>query len=164
MDSTKLVETTEIRREVLMKVLYRTESNSALLFVRLALGIVMFPHGAQKALGWFGGGGLSATVEMFAQGGMPAPMVWLLIAIEFLGSIFLIAGFMTRIAAFGIGGAMAICAMANHVQNGFFMNWFGQQQGEGFEFHILVVGMALALVIKGGGLLSVDRFLGRREK
>ena len=147
-----------------MKWLFRTNNSVALLINRLALGIVMFPHGAQKVFGWFGGQGYEGTVAAFVQGGMPVPGVWLLMAIELLGSLGLIFGFMTRIAAFGIGGSLTICALMNHVQNGFFMNWFGQQQGEGFEFHILAVGLALGLVIKGAGLLSIDRPLGKESK
>ena len=59
---------------------------------------------------------------------------------------------------------MAICMFMNHVQHGFFMNWFNQQKGEGFEYHVLVLGIALALLIKGGGMLSVDRAIGTRSK
>ncbi len=147
-----------------MKALFRTTDSVALLFIRLALGIVIFPHGAQKVFGWFDGYGFAGTVEAFSQGGFPVPGVWLLMAIELLGALGLIFGFMTRLSAFGIGGSQAICALMNHVQYGFFMNWFGQQQGEGFEFHILTVGIALALVIKGGGLLSLDRALSGNSR
>lgn len=84
---------------------------------------------------------------------MPLAIVLLLMAVEFLGSVFLILGVLTRLWALGIGAAMAVCALMNHVQHGIFMNWFGQQKGEGFEFHILVVGMAIALIVIGGGAL-----------
>jgi len=52
-----------------------------------------------------------------------------------------------------------VAALMVHVQNGFFMNWFGNQSGEGFEYHLLVVGMSLALVISGGGKWSLDRLM-----
>jgi putative oxidoreductase len=147
-----------------MKTLLKTTDSVSLLVVRLALGIVMFPHGAQKVLGWFGGPGYSKTIEIFTVNyGFNTPLVLLLMAIEFLGSIGLIAGFFTRLSALGIGGAMAICAVMNHIQNGFFMNWFGNQKGEGIEFHILVAGISLALFIKGGGLFSMDRALARKD-
>ncbi len=141
----------------MFKRIVETDENLASLFLRLGLGIVFFPHGAQKVLGWFGGLGFSKTIEVFnTQMHMPVFVILLLMAIEFLGSIFLIIGFLTRISALGIGGAMAICASVAHIQNGFFMNWFGQQKGEGFEFHILVAAMAIALMIAGGGRFSVD--------
>ncbi len=135
-----------------------TEDNLGSLFLRLGLGVVFLPHGAQKVLGWFGGLGFSKTIEVFTtKMHFPLVLVLLLMAIEFLGSISLIFGFLTRVWAFGIGAAMAICALMNHVQHGFFMNWFGQQKGEGFEFHILVVSMALGLIVLGGGRASIDR-------
>ncbi|MCJ7809747.1 MAG: DoxX family protein, partial [Desulfobulbaceae bacterium] len=81
--------------------------------------------------------------------------------IELAGSILLIFGCLTRLWALGIGTVLTICMFMNHVQNGFFMNWFGQQKGEGFEYHLLIIGMALALIIRGGGLLSVDSAITR---
>jgi putative oxidoreductase len=147
-----------------MKFLFRTDGSSAQLFIRLALALVIFPHGAQKVLGWFDGAGFHKTVEMFVGAGMPEPMAWLLMAIEFVGAAFLFFGFFTRICAFGIGGSQAICALMNHVQNGFFMNWAGTKAGEGFEYHILTVGIALALVFKGGGFLSIDRAMTKEKK
>ncbi len=147
----------------MLKAIMRTDSNKASIFLRLSLGIVMFPHGAQKVLGWFGGLGMEKTIEMFTtQAGLPLSAVILLLITEFLGSLCVLAGFLTRAFAFGLGFAMAICAYLNHLQHGFFMNWFGNQKGEGFEFHILVVGIALALTVKGGGALSVDRMIARR--
>lgn len=143
-----------------MKKMFNTTDNIAYSILRLTLGIVMFPHGAQKVLGWFGGMGYSATMEAFAtKMHMPFMLVLLLMAIEFFGSLFLISGFLTRISAFGIGVAMAVCAAVGHIQNGFFMNWFGTQQGEGFEYHILVVGIATALIIKGAGSFSIDKMI-----
>ncbi len=144
-----------------MKALFRTTDSMAPCFARIALGIVFFPHGAQKVLGWFGGPGYAATMETFATKLHFLPiLVVLLMATEFLGSLFLIAGFMTRVWAFGIGVAMSICAYGNHLQHGFFMNWFGTQKGEGFEFHILAVGLALSLMVSGGGKASLDRMIG----
>lgn len=118
----------------------------------------MFPHGAQKALGWFGGPGCSQTMGLFTdQLHLPAALALLVIAAEFLGSLGLIAGFLTRVAAFGIACNMVGAILLVHLPNGFFMNWTGQQAGEGFEFHILAIGIALALLIGGGGKASVDR-------
>jgi putative oxidoreductase len=143
----------------MFKEFLRTDNSPAQLFIRLALGVVMFPHGAQKVLGWFGGPGISKTIQAFGGMGFPMWSVIALMAVESLGALLLVAGFLTRLWAVGIGMAMAICMSMHHVQYGFFMNWFGQQKGEGVEYHILVIGVCLALLIKGGGMLSVDRAL-----
>jgi putative oxidoreductase len=142
--------------------LVQTENDVAGLVVRLTLGIVMFPHGAQKVLGWFGGYGLSGTWGyLTGQAHIPALFAALAIAAEFLGSLGLITGLLGRVAAFGIGVEMAVAAfVGHHVANGFFMNWFGNQKGEGFEYHILAIGLALAVIIKGSGALSLDRLIG----
>lgn len=146
----------------MFKGLFRTGSSASFLFLRLALGIVMFPHGAQKVLGWYGGPGYEKTIEIFTTNmHFPLLLVILLMTAEFAGSLFIIIGFLTRVWALAIGTSMSVCAYMNHLQHGFFMNWFGNQKGEGFEFHILVVGIALALVIGGSGPLSVDKKLGK---
>jgi putative oxidoreductase len=142
-----------------MKALFRTQDSLPLLLVRLALGIVMLPHGLQKTLGLFGGPGFSGTMGMFASLGMPALLAFLVILSESLGSLGLIVGFLTRVAAFGCAAVMLGAISMVHWQNGFFMNWLGKQPGEGFEYHILALGMAAALVIGGGGKASVDRGL-----
>jgi putative oxidoreductase len=142
--------------------LLKTENDAAALVLRLGLGIVMFPHGAQKVLGWFGGYGLAGTWGyMTGQMHIPAVFAALAITAEFAGSLGLIVGLLGRVAAFGIGVEMAVAAfLGGHVANGFFMNWSGHQAGEGFEYHILVVVIALAVMIKGSGALSLDRLLG----
>ena len=142
-----------------MKALFRTEDSLSLLLVRLGLGIVMLPHGLQKTLGLFGGPGFSGTMEMFTSQGMPALLAFLVILSESLGSLGLIVGFLTRVAAFGCASVMLGAIGMVHWQNGFFMNWSGKQPGEGFEYHILALAVALALLIGGGGRASVDRSL-----
>jgi putative oxidoreductase len=142
-----------------MKALFRTEDSLSLLLVRLALGIVMLPHGLQKTLGLFDGPGFSATMGMFTSQGTPALLAFLVILSESLGSLGLIVGFLTRVAAFGCASVMLGAIGMVHWQHGFFMNWLGKQPGEGFEYHILALSMALALLIGGGGKASVDRSL-----
>ena len=147
----------------MLKALLKTDNNKASIFLRLALGIVMFPHGAQKVLGWFGGPGYEKTIEIFTtKVHLPVFAVILLMITEFAGSLCLISGLFTRVFALAIGFAMAVCAYGNHIQNGFFMNWMGAQKGEGFEFHILVVGIALALAVKGGGAFSIDKMISKK--
>ena len=144
----------------MLRTLMTTQPRVSLLLVRLMLGIVMFPHGAQKVLGWWGGGGLSATVEGFTTHmGIPLVFAWLAVAAEFLGSLGLIVGLLTRVAAFGIGVNMVVAAVMVHVKNGFFMNWMGKQAGEGYEYHVLAVAAAVVLMIDGGGKASLDHAL-----
>jgi len=126
------------------------------LILRLTLGIVMLPHGAQKLLGWFGGGGFSATMQGMTSMGLPAAIVFLVIMAESFGALGLITGFLTRFSAFGIATVMLGAIFTVHAKFGFFMNWTGQQQGEGYEYHLLALGIALALMIRGGGKFSVD--------
>jgi putative oxidoreductase len=140
-----------------MRALLRTDDSLPLMIVRLALGIVMLPHGAQKALGLFGGPGYAGTMAMFTSQGMPAALAFLVILGESAGSLGLIVGFLSRIAAFGISCIMLGAIAMVHLPNGFFMNWSGKQAGEGFEYHILALGVALAVLVGGGGKSSVDR-------
>ncbi len=140
--------------------LINTDDNIASLILRVLLGVVFFPHGAQKLLGWFGGHGFSGTMGFFTETmGIPAIFAFLVIMAESLGAVALITGFLTRIAAFGIASVMVVAIFMVHLQNGFFMNWSGNQQGEGFEYHILAIAIALALIVKGGGKWSVDKLL-----
>lgn len=142
--------------------LIRTDDRWTLLIARVALGLVMFPHGAQKLLGWYGGGGWSATIENMSGMGLPAFIVALVIIGEFFGALGLIFGFLGRFCAGSIGVIMLGAWFMVHLQHGFFMNWYGQQEGEGYEYHILAVGLALVVTIAGSGKLSIDRMLQKR--
>jgi len=129
---------------------------------RLLLAVVMFPHGAQKALGWFGGYGWSGTMGFLTgQVGLPAALAALVIGIEFLAPLFLVAGLATRAAALGIAAVMVGAVVTVHLPFGFFMNWSGAQGGEGFEYHLLALGLAVALLLEGAGRASLDRLLAR---
>ena len=141
----------------MLRMIMATKNDFAALVLRVTLGVVMFPHGAQKVLGMFGGHGFSATVEAFRGMGIPPAMTYLAMAAEFLGAIGLIVGCLGRVAAAGIGTVMVVAVMKVHYANGFFMNWSGQQAGEGYEYHLLAIGIAVAILMKGSGALSVDR-------
>ncbi|ALC14873.1 putative membrane protein YphA, DoxX/SURF4 family [Desulfuromonas soudanensis] len=144
--------------------LMNTGEGTAPLVLRVMLGLVFFPHGAQKVLGWFGGHGLSGTLDFFTQTmGVPLILALLVIAAEFLGALGLIVGLLTRVAAFGIGCVMLGAIALVHWQNGFFMNWGGKQGGEGFEYHLLALAISLALMITGGGRFSLDGLLKSRS-
>lgn len=141
----------------MLKKLMQTEDDPGMMIVRLTLGIVMFPHGAQKLLGWFGGQGFSSTLQGMTSMGLPAVLVFLVILAEFFGSLSLILGFLGRVGAFGIFCVMLGAIFTVHMHNGFFMNWMGNQKGEGFEYHLLAIGLALAVMVRGSGRASWDR-------
>lgn len=142
-----------------MKQLFATNpDNVKALIARLALGIVIFPHGAQKLFGWFGGYGFEGTMGFLTgTSGLPWIIALLVILIESIGALFLIFGFATRLAALGIIGTFLGIVLTAHLNSGFFMNWYSQAgQGEGLEYFILLFGLAITVLIAGGGKASVD--------
>lgn len=130
--------------------------------LRLTLGLMILPHGLQKTLGWFGGYGFNGTMG-FLTGTVGAPWIFAFLAIlaESVGGLMLLAGLGTRVAALGVGATMLVAGW-QHRANGFFMNWGGNQKGEGFEFHLLALGIVVALLILGGGRFSADRALTQK--
>ena len=148
-----------------MRKIFSTSNDLTLTILRLVLGVVFFAHGAQKMLGWFGGYGFHGTMGFFtAKMGIPAPLAFLAICAEFFGGLGLIVGLLSRIAAFGITVNMLVAIVTVHAANGFFMNWSGQQKGEGFEYHLLAITIALVLMVKGSGAFSIDRALSARTE
>jgi putative oxidoreductase len=142
--------------------LISTSDDFAPTIARLVLGVVMFAHGSQKMLGWFGGYGFSGTMQFFTQMmHIPAPFAFLAICAEFFGGLGLIVGLLGRVAALGIVCNMLVAIFTVHIHNGFFANWTGQQKGEGYEYHLLAIALALVVIIKGSGLFSVDRALSQ---
>jgi putative oxidoreductase len=134
-----------------------TDRSWTLLLQRLVLGLVMFPHGAQKLLGWFGGYGFSGTMGFFTGTmGLPSPIAFLVIIGESLGALALMLGLATRLCALWISVVMVGAVLTTHAQFGFFMNWFGAQKGEGFEYHLLTLALGIPLIIRGGGLGALD--------
>lgn len=146
-----------------MKWIIRTEDAWSSLILRLVLGIVMFPHGLQKIVGAFGGFGFSATMDFFTtQLGIPSVLAFLVIMAESVGAMMLIVGFGGRVAAFGIACVMVGAIWLVHLPYGFFMNWFGKQSGEGYEYHLLALAISMVLMIAGSGKWSVDQVLTTR--
>ncbi len=146
-----------------MKTFFQTDDSINNLIVRVMLGIVIFPHGAQKLLGWFGGYGYEGTLGFFTDKmGVPMIIAILIIAGEFFGALSLIAGFLTRLCATGILLIMSGAILMAHMPNGFFMNWSGAQAGEGYEYHLLAIALCLVLLISGGGRFSADGFITKR--
>jgi putative oxidoreductase len=142
--------------------LVATTNDPVFTLLRLALGVIFFAHGAQKMLGWFGGYGFHGTMDFFThKAGIPAPLAFLAICAEFFGGIGLIVGLLARIAAFGIVVNMVVAVLMIHRHFGLFMNWFGTQRGEGFEFHLLAIAVGLGVMIRGAGAYSIDLTLAR---
>ncbi len=145
--------------------LIKTDSNDYIaLITRLVIGLVMLPHGAQKLLGWFGGYGFSGTLN-FLTGTLGIPFIISLVVIltESVGSVLLILGFAGRLNSLLLISTMIGAVATTHFANGFFMNWFGNQAGEGFEYHILYSALALIVFIKGSGMFSIDALLQSRS-
>ena len=146
----------------MFKKLLSTNSNTGIAVVRILLGVALFPHGAQKLLGWFGGYGFTGTMGFLTgTAHLPYIIALLVIIIEFFGALLLIAGFATRFVALAVIIQFIGIILTSHMQNGFFMNWSGAQAGEGFEYHILVLAIALALLINGAGNWSVDKAIAK---
>jgi len=148
---------------IFMKYLFHTNASFSYWVPRVILGCVMFPHGAQKLFGWFGGFGFTNTMTYFTEtAGLPWIIAFLIIMGESLGSLGLIVGFFTRLSALGLICIMVGAIITVHIPNGLFMNWFGKQAGEGFEYHLLVIGISIPLLISGGGKYSVDGLINKK--
>ena len=145
-----------------LRMLYATDGNMGGFVARLALGIVVLPHGLQKLLGMYGGGGFAPTVEFFGSIGIPSFVAALIILGESLGAAALIVGVFSRFCAAAISVIMLGAVFMAHLPNGFFMNWFGNKAGEGYEYHILAIGLGLVVTTMGAGRHSVDRILSER--
>lgn len=129
------------------------------LAARITIAAILFPHGAQKLLGWWGGFGYQTSMTYFTKtAGVPYIIGSLVILIEFILPIFLLLGLFTRLSA-----AVVLIVMAGiiaTVQNQyFFMNWFGTQKGEGMEFFLLMIGLCTVCIFYGGGRFALDHRL-----
>jgi putative oxidoreductase len=135
------------------------------LILRLTLGLIILPHGAQKLFGWFGGYGFEGTMNFFTQTiHLPWIIGFAVILLETLGALLLIAGFGSRILGALMAVLMTGIVFTVHIENGFFMNWFGNLKGEGAEYFLLAIGLGLGLVTNGSGIYSVDRLLTQSKK
>ncbi len=146
-----------------VKHLLKTNPKIGLSIARWALGLVIFPHGAQKLLGLFGGYGYSATMEsLITQMGLPSIIAFSVIMIEFFGAISLVLGFFSRFWAMALMGMFTGIIITTQLEHGFFMNWFGNQAGEGYEYSLLIIGLALSVVFNGSGKWSIDGLISKK--
>ena len=144
----------------LLALVFGTFPSWSHLVVRLGLGVIFFSHGAQKVFGWFGGRGLSATIAGFRQMNIPPAATVLAAFIECFGGLAVLVGFLTRPAALGLIAVMLVAIAKVHVAHGFFLNWsMTPGKGHGYELNLALIAMALAILIGGGGVLSIDRLI-----
>src|SRR5262249_30960101 len=146
-----------------MRRFFATDDSWVSFVQRVLLAVVFFPHGMQKLLGWFGGQGWDTTIGQFTAKGMPAVIAALVIIAESFGAIGLFLGFFTRLTAIGISAVMLGAIFLVHAKIGFFMNWTGQQRGEGLEYHLLALALSLPLIVTGAGAWSLDGLIARTK-
>lgn len=148
----------------LSKKIFATENKYSWTILRVILGVVMLAHGVQKAFGWFGGFGWDGTMGYFTgMVGLPSLFAAFIILVESLGALLLIIGFAGRVNSLLVGAVILGAFFIDHFPNGFYMNWFGNQKGEGVEFDLLFLAISSFIVINGSGALSVDRWLSSRK-
>jgi len=148
----------------LVKTLLTTNPNIGFSIARLTLGLIIFPHGAQKLLGFFGGYGYSSTMDFFTtQMGLSGIIAFSIIMIEFFGSISLILGFISRFWALSLAVMFMGIIYTTQLEHGFFMNWFGNQVGEGYEYSLLIIGLALTIIVNGSGKWSIDNLISKKQ-
>jgi len=148
----------------LFKKLITTHPNLGFSIARLTLGLVIFPHGAQKLLGLFGGYGYQGTMEsLTTQMGLPSIVAFSVIMIEFFGSISLVLGIFSRFWALSLVGMFTGIIITTQLEHGFFMNWYGNQAGEGYEYSILIIGLALSVLLNGSGKWSIDTIISKKQ-
>jgi putative oxidoreductase len=136
----------------------------SLLFVRVLLGTVVAAHGAQKLFGWFGGFGFEGTMSFFTQTvGLPYILALALVLTESVGMVALAFGLFSRFLSGSLIVIMLGAIFTTHSQY-FFMNWFGAQQGEGFEYHLLIIGLSGVIALNGAGAFSLDKVIADKLK
>lgn len=146
-----------------LSLLLTTSPSWPLLIVRVFLGVIFVAHGAQKIFGLFGGPGLEGTIAYFRSAlGVPPALAALAAFTEFFGGLAVFVGLLTRPAALGLIAVMLVAVAKVHWRNGFFLNMSLQPgKAHGFEFNWALIGMALALLVGGGGAKSLDRLILR---
>src|SRR5215213_4626962 len=146
----------------MIHIFLQTTADYLSFFLRLIAGLIIFPYGMQKLLGWFedlgGGVGIKETLATMRGKKIPAAIAWLVIIGQSMGSIGLILGCFGRIAA-AANFIIFTGALSTHAKDGWAMNWSGKKRGEGIEYFILLLSILLVIIIKGSGAFSIDLWL-----
>ena len=138
--------------------IFKTNNDWTGLVLRLIMAIVMIPHAIQHTVGGLGGYGYTGVMGYFTQSlHIPWLIAFSVIAIEVVTPVLLISGLASRICSALLIILMIGIIFSSHVQFGFFINFLGNQKGEGYEYHLLYIGLALATFINGSGKFSVDQ-------
>jgi len=146
-----------------LKSFFHTDNSTTYLIIRVVLGLVIFYHGGQKLMGWFGGHGFDGTMGFFTETmGLPWLIAFFIILIEFFGSLLLLVGLGSRLVSATFIVLLLGIIFTSHLQNGFFMNWGGSQAGEGIEYFLLYLGICISLLFTGSNKFSVDRIIARK--
>ena len=144
----------------LVDLVFGTFASRSHLVVRLGLGLIFFAHGAQKAFGWFGGSGLRETIAGFKQMHIPPAATVAAALVECFGGIALLVGFLARPVSLALIVVMLVAIAKVPARHGFFLNWsVTPGRGHGWEFNLALIAMALAILIGGAGMWSIDRAL-----
>ncbi len=143
-----------------MKNLNLTAANGyAATVIRITLGLIILPHGAQHLLGWFGGFGFSGfTGWLIEVKHLPSVIAYMVPFIEIITPFFLILGYKSRIVSIIVFILFVGIIFADHIDKGFFMNWIGNIKGEGYEYHLLILSMCVSLLLSGSGKKSLDEY------
>ena len=144
----------------MLRKLTATSATWATLPLRLALGVIFIAHGLQKVFGSWEGPGLRAFMNFPAPYSFMRPAwLWMGAAAiaELLGGVLVLLGLLTRFGAFLIACVMLTAMLAVHWGKGFFMSSMG------IEYTVALLGMALALLIAGGGQASADKMISGRR-
>lgn len=146
----------------IIDIILQTETDYVFTVIRVVAGIIIFPYGMQKLLGWFddfgGGVGITASLKSFKEKKIPIVLAWMVIIGQSIGSVMLIIGFMGRFAAI-CNFIIFTGALFNHLPDGWTMNWSGKKRGEGIEYFILLLTLLLIIALKGSGAYSIDYWL-----
>lgn len=143
--------------------IYKTQEHLTGFILRLTLAVVLLPHGCQLFLGWFGGPGFQKAMSYFTDvEQLPWIISIMVIFLQFFGALLLLLGFMSRLIAFALTILFLGMVVTSHLEHGFFMNWMGNQNGEGIEFHVLAIGLSMAILFNGSGSYSIDALLTKK--
>jgi putative oxidoreductase len=142
------------------QLLVNTSGDWTALILRLTAGAIMLPHGLQKSFGLFGGFGFKASMNYFTET-MKLPWIisFAVILLETIGPLGLITGAFSRLWAFGLIIVMTGAIITTNAKNGLFMNWYSSQNGEGYEYHLLFIGICVAIIVGGSGKFSADEMM-----